>query len=115
MRARCPWHSKPFPDYELTSIREKIKRNSERLAELEKRQETQAANDTAPEKFNGGEIIRNIAIDRLQIVFDSIPAAEIRESLKSNGFRWSPRHKAWQRQLTANAERALKNVCLVTA
>lgn len=115
MRARCPWHTKPFPDYELTSIRDKIKRNSERLAELEKRQETQAANDNAPEKFDGGEIIRNIAIDRLQIVFDSIPAADIRESLKNNGFRWSPKNKAWQRQLTPNAERALKNVCLVTA
>lgn len=31
-----------------------------------------------------------------------------RERLKANGFRWSPKNGAWQRQLTDNARRALK-------
>ena len=35
---------------------------------------------------------------------------ETRSVLKSNGFRWSPRYGAWQRQLTRNAEYAARCV-----
>ncbi|WP_461257198.1 phage portal protein [Treponema sp. R80B11-R83G3] len=38
-----------------------------------------------------------------QILFDDIPAPEKRKLLKSNGFKWSPSEKAWQRQRTTNA------------
>lgn len=101
---RCAWITKPVPDYELTSLRDKIKRTEERLAELDRRQNTQ----TEDERHEGYTIVRNTEIDRLQIMFDEIPAEEIRTALKGNGFRWSPRYKAWQRQLTDNAERAAK-------
>lgn len=30
--------------------------------------------------------------------------------LKSSGFRWSPKNKAWQRQLTSNALGAAKRL-----
>jgi len=46
--------------------------------------------------------------DRLQILFDEKPDEETRAALKSNGFRWSPRYSAWQRQLTPNAEQAAR-------
>ena len=36
---RCPWIDKPCPDYELTSLRGKIKRTQARLDELDKRTE----------------------------------------------------------------------------
>ena len=39
----------------------------------------------------------------MQIFFDEKPDAATREELKSNGFRWSPKAEAWQRQLTDNA------------
>lgn len=45
---------------------------------------------------------------RLQLVFDGKPEDGTRERLKANGFRWSPKNGAWQRQLTDNARRALK-------
>lgn len=61
-------------------------------------------------KFDGGEIVRNAEENRLQILFDEIPDADTRDALKSNGFRWSPRNKAWQRQLTQNAEYAARRV-----
>lgn len=110
---RCPWVSKPCPDYELTSMRDKIKRTEERLAELDRRQEAQQSDDGTPdETFSGGVIVRNLAEDRLQIIFDEKPDEETRNKLKSNGFRWSPRNSAWQRQLTPNAERALKSLNL---
>ena len=115
MLERCAWVSKPFPDYELASLRDKIKRTAARLDELNKRQEVQNAGDNDNEKFDGGEIIRNLEDDRLQIIFDEKPDEETRNKLKSNGFRWSPRNKAWQRQLTQNAEYALKRLELAPA
>lgn len=104
---RCPWVKSPVPDYELTSLRGKIKRVEERIAELDKRaqQAEQPADNTA---FPGGEIVRNLEADRLQILFDEKPDEETRAALKQNGFRWSPRYSAWQRQLTPNAEAAAR-------
>ena len=48
--------------------------------------------------------------NRLQILFDGKPDEETRAALKSNGFRWSPKNQAWQRQLTRNAEYAARQV-----
>ena len=103
-RQRCPWIDKPCPDYELTSLRGKIKRVEERIAELDKRAQQPADNT----KFDGGEIVRNQEADRLQIIFDEKPDEDTRAALKQNGFRWSPRYGAWQRQLTQNAESAAR-------
>ena len=47
---------------------------------------------------------------RLQLKFPGKPDETTRSLLKSNGFRWSPREGAWQRQLTGNAEYSLKRV-----
>ena len=98
----------PFPAYELQSRRGYIKRVANRLAELDKRQAEQAQ-PTESTKFGGGEIVRNLEADRLQILFDDKPDEDTRTALKSNGFRWSPRYQAWQRQLTRNAEIAARN------
>ncbi len=53
--------------------------------------------------FEGGTLVYNYEADRLQILFDGIPDDNRRKTLKTSGFRWSPKHKAWQRQLTRNA------------
>ena len=105
-------YGSPFPAYELASIRGKIERTEQRLAELDKR-EQQAAEPQTGTAFDGGQIVRNIDLNRLQILFDAIPDADTRAALKQNGFRWSPKNQAWQRQLTDNAERAARQVlCL---
>ena len=44
----------------------------------------------------------NTEANRLQIFFEDKPDEATREALKSNGFRWSPKAGAWQRQLTSN-------------
>lgn len=95
-------YGKPYGDFELSSLRGKIKRVQARLADLDKLQAAAQQPDNAT-KFDGGEIVRNAEENRLQILFDEIPDADTRDALKSNGFRWSPRNKAWQRQLTQNA------------
>ena len=41
----------------------------------------------------------NREANRLQIYFEGKPDATVRDELKSNGFRWSPKAEAWQRQL----------------
>lgn len=53
------------------------------------------------------EIVMNYAENRLQLIFPGKPSDEARALLKANGFKWSPRFGAWQRQLTPNAESAL--------
>ena len=95
-------NGKPFPDYELASVRSKIKRLQARLEELDKLQAA-AQNPADSISFDGGEIVQNAELNRLQIIFDDIPDLALRQSLKSHGFRWSPSNSAWQRQLTANA------------
>lgn len=102
-------YGSPFPAYELASIRGKIERTEQRLAELDRR-EQQAAKLQTGTAFDGGQIVRNIDLNRLQILFDAIPDADTRAALKQNGFRWSPKNQAWQRQLTDNAERAARQV-----
>ena len=60
--------------------------------------------------FDGGRVIKNYSEDRVQIVFDTKPRPDVISNLKHNGFRWSPRFSAWQRQLTDNAFYAVTRV-----
>lgn len=104
----------PFPDFELSSLRGKIKRVQENLSKLDKMDAAQGQ----PEKeelFDGGRVVHNVADNRLQIYFDEIPADEIRAKLKSYGFHWSRRNQAWQRQLTRNAIYDARRILNVTA
>lgn len=62
------------------------------------------------QKIDDVEVVENINDNRLQLFFDGKPEQEMINKLKANGFRWSPKNKAWQRQLTDNARIALKRV-----
>ena len=99
----------PFPSYHLSSVRQRLKTAKERLEEYHKRKASGQESGKGM-KFEGGEIVKNAELNRLQIIFDYIPDEEIRTALKQNGFRWSPSNKAWQRQLTDAAEIAARNV-----
>jgi len=107
----CPWISSPCPAYELTSLRDRIKRTQARLDELNMRQTTESKEDA----HEGFKVVENNEIMRLQIIFDYKPDEETRNVLKSNGFKWAPSQSAWQRQLTPNAQYALKRVLEVIA
>lgn len=102
----------PCPSYELTSIREKIKRARARLEEYD-RLHSEKENPSG-EGFQFGSLsgimVHNAQENRLQLIFDQIPPEELRQALKSNGFRWSPRNQAWQRQLTAAAETTARHI-----
>lgn len=98
---------RPMPDFELSSLRGKIKRVQARMDELEK---LQAGDATEGWKFIGGEVVINTELNRLQIVLDDRPGDDMKQALKSHGFRWAPSQGAWQRQLTDNAIYAAKAV-----
>lgn len=47
---------------------------------------------------------------RIRFKFNGVPSPEVREVLKSRGFKWSPSNKAWQRQNTPNGVWSAKKV-----
>ncbi len=78
-------------------------------AVVQKREE--AANRENKEiAFEGGKVVFNYEEERIQILFDGIPDSDMRSNLKSRAFKWSPRNKAWQRQLTSNAIDAVERI-----
>lgn len=95
-----------YPAYALQNNNANIRRIRGRIAELKKRTEN------TPEgwEFDGGRVVVNTAENRLQIIFDGKPNADIRTELKGEGFRWAPSQGAWQRQLTDNAMRAARRL-----
>ncbi len=46
----------------------------------------------------------------LIVIFDGKPDSDVRDKLKSRGFRWAPSVGAWQRQRTVNAMWAAKSI-----
>lgn len=95
-----------YPAYELQNNNANIRRIRGRIAELKKRTE----NTPEGREFDGGRVVVNTAENRLQIIFDGKPDADIRTELKGEGFRWAPSQGAWQRQLTDNAMRAARRL-----
>lgn len=79
-----------------------------------KKESEMRGKDDAEMAFDGGTVVKNYSEDRLQILFDEKPDQGTISKLKHNGFRWSPRFKAWQRQLTSNAFYACARVIPVT-
>lgn len=99
----------PYPAYELTSARQKIKAAEERAEQLKKlkAKAEQPAEDKYPH-VDGVEVEENAEAMRIQLFFDGKPSEEVRTVLKSHGFRWSPSFGAWQRQLTENGKYATR-------
>lgn len=95
-----------YPAYELQNNNANIRRIRGRIEELKKRSEN------TPEgwEFDGGRVVVNTTENRLQIIFDGKPDADVRTELKGEGFRWAPSQGAWQRQLTDNAMRAARRL-----
>ena len=102
-RSKSPaYYKDPFPPFVLGNNNAEIRRVKQKIEELERLDKMEAESA----EFPGGEMRINLEINRIQIVFDNIPEPEIRKLLKSNGFKWAPSEKAWQRQRTLNAVNA---------
>ena len=95
------WHlgDKPFATWALSNNSAEIRRVKDRIKSLSQQKEI----GFVGWEFDGGKVEANTEVNRLQIFFEDKPDEATREALKSNGFRWSPKAGAWQRQLTSNA------------
>ena len=102
------WHieDKPYPTWALSNNNAEIRRVKGRIKSLSLQNEI----GYVGWEFEGGKVEANTEVNRLQISFDEKPDAATREELKSNGFRWSPKAEAWQRQLTDNAYYSANNI-----
>lgn len=92
--------------YDTSNISATIRSTKERLERLE----AQKAQETKETETEFCTVVENTEIMRLQLIFPDKPDEETRNILKGNGFRWSPKNGAWQRQLTNNAKYAAQNV-----
>jgi len=101
-----PDEIQPF-QYSLTNNNAEINRLKKRIEEIQKMKAAPAIPNT---KYDWGEVVRNKEENRLQLIFNYKPDDETRNALKHNGFRWSPRFKAWQRMLNSNSEWVLENM-----
>lgn len=95
-----------FPNYALQNNNANIHRVEDRIKSLKEAK----AKGTQEEECKFFRIVRNTEAMRLQIMFDGKPEPEVREILKSNGFRWAPSNQAWQRHLNENSEYSLRRV-----
>ena len=102
--------SQGFTSYTLSRNLAKIK---DLKAKIE-RHEAMAQKENKTLEFDGFDIELDYQEERLRIRHHQKPdAATIRE-LKGNGFRWSPKNGAWQRQLTTNAIYAMRRAVNIT-
>lgn len=100
-------YQKPYEPWRLSNNNANIKRVKSRIANLEQVK----SEGTKKEENEYFKVVENSEAMRLQLYFDEKPSAEVREVLKTNGFRFSPKNNnAWQRQLTNNARYACERV-----
>lgn len=101
----------PYPGWVLSNNNANIHRIKERIEQLEKEAQRAAADPNAGTVEGDGYVLtENAEIGRIQFIFDGKPDAEIRELLKSHGFRWAPSQNAWQRMLNDNGRYAAKKI-----
>lgn len=96
----------PYQSWELSNNNANIHRIRDRIEKLRKEQERPATE----EAHEGYTLVENTEICRIQFLFDGKPDEQTRSILKSNGFRWAPSEKAWQRMLNDNGRFAAKQV-----
>lgn len=90
---------KPYPTWALSNNNAEIRRIKDRIQSLSVNKEELFTGW----EFAGGRAEINVKDNRLQLFFEDKPDGKIRDELKANGFRWSPKASAWQRQLNSNA------------
>lgn len=103
------WETAPYPAYALSNNNQEIHRIKKRLETLTQNREV----GFQDWEFDGGKVVANDDKNRLQIFFDEIPPAEVREALKGHGFRWARSEGAWQRQFSSNAIYAARHIAAI--
>lgn len=96
----------PFQPFALQNNNAEIHRVEDRIKKIE------AEKNGEHEKIKTDlfDVVENTEVMRIQLIFPGKPDEETRSLLKHNGFRWSPRFTAWQRELNENGRSATRRV-----
>lgn len=100
------WWGAGFAPFEFSNNNARIKDTEAKIARHTKMAELEDEKITYP----WGEYHRCFSEERYRFVFDCKPEQDVISLLKYEGFKWSPKNKAWQRQITPNAGRAVRRI-----
>ncbi|MBX3253302.1 MAG: hypothetical protein KF862_04090 [Chitinophagaceae bacterium] len=103
-------HRKGFLSFQLSNNNAEIHRLRSRVTILEAKAQLADTKGKKIEEVNGIKLVHDYEADRVQLLFEGKPDPETITQLKSNGFRWTPSQKAWQRKLTNRAIEAAQGV-----
>ena len=101
------WGNYGFEGYSLRNNLANIKRLEEQVKRIDSVREEKKEQGF---DFEGGSVIFDEEEIRFNIVFDEIPDVEVRTRLKSNGFKWSPKRKAWTRGAKTISIKTIKEI-----
>lgn len=99
------WWGAGFAPFQLTNNNARIKDAQALL----KRHEAMAKAEDVEKEYPWGTFRKDFSDERYRFIFDDKPAQEVIDILKQNGFKWSPKNMAWQRQITPNASYSVKH------
>ena len=98
----------PYPPYTLSNNNANIKRIRQRIEGLKREKSRQSTEQEIECGSLDVTVKENVEEMRLQLFFED--KLEVRDLLKAEAFKWSPRNGCWQRQLTDNARSATRRV-----
>ena len=92
-----------YQSYELTNNNAEIRRISQRIESLKEIKDL-GSREYETEYFS---VVEDSDDMRVRLYFDGKPDEEVRDLIKSHGFKWAPSMGCWQRLLNKNAKRAV--------
>jgi chaperonin cofactor prefoldin len=98
--------NKPSLGYRSSNTSQERARLQKRIEELKRQKEAPKTEETG----DGWTMYEDTDAARVCFEFDGKPEPDIISTLKSNGFKWAPSMKRWQRQNTDNGRRAAERV-----
>jgi len=102
--------SQPWASYSLSNSNQNIASIKSRIEQIKKNKEIAAAGGVKYDTGDICEVVEDEADMRIRLLFGYKPDEDTRKILKSNGFVWSPKAGAWQRQLNNNGRYAARRV-----
>ncbi|AQS39803.1 protein of unknown function (DUF3560) [Shewanella psychrophila] len=97
-----------FAHYQLTNNGATIRATKQRIDELKRLHEQAPLSDSGSVDGQSWTLFEEEG--RIKFKFDGIPSEAVRNTLKSNGFKWSRYSMAWVRKITANATAATQRL-----
>lgn len=97
---------RPAMGYRSSNMSQERNRLKKRIEELEAQQNRPATDESGDD----WKLYEDNEAGRICFEFDGKPEQAIIDTLKANGFKWSPKNTRWQRQNTENGLRAADRV-----